>query len=174
MTSTNSVEKRNNAYVAYYTAQAGGALRHYEGAASMRGYGIGSWFLNIFRRAVPIIAPIAKAAATRFVTSTRRNLDEGRPIGEALKQSAMDAGADAVAEGVDVVKKKMQGGGRRRSTRKRTTTKKRAPATTAHKHLKRGQVHPHAGHQSGAGKIRKKKSGKRRTNSTRRMSLDNF
>jgi hypothetical protein len=172
MTSTNSIEKRNNAYVAYYTAQAGGALRHYEGAASMRGYGIGSWFLNIFRRAVPIIAPIAKAAATRFVTSTRRNLDEGRPLGEALKQSAMDAGADAVAEGVDVVKKKMQGGGRRRSTRKRAVTKKRAPP--AHPQFKRGYVHRHAGHQSGAGNIRRKKPGKRRTNSTRRMSPNNF
>jgi hypothetical protein len=172
MTSTNGIEKRNNAYVAYYTAQAGGALRHYEGAASMRGYGIGSWFLNIFRRAVPIIAPIAKAAATRFVTSTRRNLDEGRPLGEALKQSAMDAGADAVAEGVDVVKKKMQGGGRQRSTKKRAVTKKRAPP--AHPQLKRGYAHPHAGHQSGAGNIRRKKPSKRRTNSTRRMSPNNF
>jgi hypothetical protein len=115
---------RANAYTAYYTAQAGGSIPYYKGAASMRGYGFGSWFMNLFRRAIPIVAPIvapiAKAAATRFITSTRQNLEQGRSVGDALKQGAVDAGTGALAEGVQVVKRKMRGEGAK---------KRKAPAS---------------------------------------------
>jgi hypothetical protein len=148
---------RQNAYVAYYTAQAGGSLPYYKGAASMKGYGFGSWFMNLFRRAIPIVAPIAKAAATRFVSSARQNLEQGRSLGESLKRGAVDAGSDALAEGVQVVKKKMRGEGMKRrkpagSARRKVPTKRAKKATVA--------SHAAHTHQHGHGKKRGRKRGK--------------
>jgi hypothetical protein len=145
-----NLDSSRNAYTVYYTAQAGGSLPYYKGTASMRGYGIGSWFMNLFRRAIPIIAPIAKTAATRFIASTRQNLDQGKPLGEALKQGAVDAGTGALSQGVDVVKKKMRGGGHGRKKRKRTGVHSK------HKPVK--HVKLSAGHQHGHGPIHKSKT----------------
>ena len=131
---------RRNAYVAYYTAQAGGSLPYYKGAASMRGYGFGSWFMNLFRRAIPIVAPIAKAAASRFISSAQQNLEQGRSLGDSLKQGAIDAGTGALAEGVDAAKKQMRGEG---------AQKRRAPAKRARKMPVESEPH-----QRGRGKTR--------------------
>jgi hypothetical protein len=119
-----------NPFVSYYSAQAGGSLPYYKGAPSMRGYGIGSWFMNMFRRAVPLIAPIVRTAATRFIDSARQNMEQGRSFGESLKQGATDAGTGALDEGIEMVKKKMRGGKRKKPIKgrgaKRRPSKKRS------------------------------------------------
>jgi hypothetical protein len=154
---------RANAYTAYYTAQAGGSIPYYKGAASMRGYGFGSWFMNLFRRAIPIVAPIvapiAKAAATRFIATTRQNLEKGRPVGDALKQGAIDAGSGALTESVHVAEKKMRGEGVRKR-KAPSPLKYRVPAMYAkskHSTVTANTQHNH-NHQHGYG-IRAKMKG---------------
>jgi hypothetical protein len=159
---------RQNAYTAYYTAQAGGSLPYYKGAASMRGYGFGSWFMNLFRRAIPIVAPIAKAAATRFIQSAQQNLQQGQSLGDALKQGAIDAGRGALADGTEVVKKKMRGQGAKK--RKAVNPKQnKVPA----KRAKMTVQSTHYAHQHGHGKKRGKKRGKGRR-ITSMSFMDNF
>jgi hypothetical protein len=102
--------------------------------------------MGLIRRAIPIVTPLLTSAASSFVKSAKEGLNQGKSVGEALKQGAIDAGTGLVTQGLNLAAQKLQGG---------NGDSKRIH----HSHSKLGKhKHKHKMHEPQRGKGRKRKS----------------
>ena len=78
-------------YCQYYRNQIGGALPVFRGA-DQYGDGLGDILKGVFR----FLLPIATSAASKFITTTSKNLDTGHTLKEAAKAAILPTVGEAI------------------------------------------------------------------------------
>lgn len=79
----------------HYVNQAGNGLAYYRGQPSQKGYGIGGWFKNLFRTALPLLAKGAKSVGKEVLRTTSHiasDVLEGQNFQESAEKRAKEAG----------------------------------------------------------------------------------
>ena len=113
------MEECHKQFCRYYRNQIGGALPVFSGYdQEQRGEGLG----DIFRSILRFLSPIAQSAATKFITTTSKGLEEGQSVGQAAKSALMPTLSEALMSGAQQGMARMGGKGRKR--RRRRTSKR--------------------------------------------------
>jgi hypothetical protein len=86
-----SFDDCQKAFCRYYRDQIGGALPVFHGS-DQYGDGLGDILRGVFR----FLVPIAKSAASKFITSTSSGLDIGQSLGQAAKSAILPTIGEAV------------------------------------------------------------------------------
>lgn len=108
--------------------QHGGDMPVYRGMPYQYGNGLGNILMRFGRFIFPFLAPIATAAATKFVTTTSDNLKEGKTLKESAKEAIGPTVSGVVSttsqQVLDKINQKGSGRKRRRATRKKRNSRK--------------------------------------------------
>ena len=90
-----SPEDCHRLYCRFYQNQIGGALPVFRGAPDQYGDGLGDILKGVFR----FLLPIATSAASKFITTTSKNLDTGHTLKEAAKAAILPTVGEAIFAG---------------------------------------------------------------------------
>lgn len=118
------------AIASMYVGQVGkGSIPVYSGAEFQYGAGFADILRSVWRYVVPIFAPVAAGAASKFITSTAQSLNEGHSLRDATRNAFKPTLSDAITNsGQALVNKLNQSGNgrkRKRTTRKAKTSRPR-------------------------------------------------
>lgn len=113
-------------FVDYYAGQAGNGLAYYTGQSHQRGYGIGAWFKNLFRSALPFLFKGAKAVgkeALRTGAMIANDVIEGKQFKEAAEERSKEAGKKLAKKAIRKTDEMLGEGGGKPYKRKRKAKK---------------------------------------------------
>ena len=90
-----SSEDCHRLYCRFYQNQIGGALPVFRGSSNQYGDGLGDILKGVFR----FLLPIATSAASKFISTTSKNLDTGHTLKEAAKAAILPTVGEAIFTG---------------------------------------------------------------------------